>query len=400
MKKYILVTGGQLFNKGAQAMVFTAVTELKNRFPEYDILIISNKDSKREVVELKNYKFKIISFPPLNKPSRYLLSCSISCNSLLKLTLNKETLDFIEYLKSSIALVDISGYALGSDWGTSSSLNYCNQINLAKAFNVPVFILPQSFGPFDYSGLRGILIKSIIKRTLKYPRIIMAREHQGQLLLKNNMNLNNVILTNDLILQSNEIDLSKIYYSLPNSINIDVKPNSIAIIPNYQNLKRIEKQCFFNGYKSIINYLISKKRNIYLIFHSNEDRDICLHLKDMYKENNRVIFIDQDLSCTEYCHLVSSFDYIIASRFHSIVHAYKRSTPAIVIGWAIKYRELTKLFQQDRFQIDIRTQFELSKLLEILELMENTYSEQQSVITENLKEVTKINIFDYLKDLQ
>ena len=37
----IIITGGELFNKGAQAMTFVTVNELKKRFPDHQIYLLS-----------------------------------------------------------------------------------------------------------------------------------------------------------------------------------------------------------------------------------------------------------------------------------------------------------------------------------------------------------------------
>ena len=44
---YILITGGNLINKGAQAMTFIAVDEIKRRFPDREVVVISDVDAAR-----------------------------------------------------------------------------------------------------------------------------------------------------------------------------------------------------------------------------------------------------------------------------------------------------------------------------------------------------------------
>ena len=49
---YILITGGNLINKGAQAMTFIAVDEIKRRFPDREVVVISDVDAARSDEEL------------------------------------------------------------------------------------------------------------------------------------------------------------------------------------------------------------------------------------------------------------------------------------------------------------------------------------------------------------
>ena len=49
MTNNILIMGGELCNKGAQAMLFTVVSEMRKRFSdEYKIYVFSNEDFKKE----------------------------------------------------------------------------------------------------------------------------------------------------------------------------------------------------------------------------------------------------------------------------------------------------------------------------------------------------------------
>ncbi|GAE28192.1 hypothetical protein JCM9140_4400 [Halalkalibacter wakoensis JCM 9140] len=63
MGKYVLITGGELFNKGAQAMTFTTVNEIKSRFKDKEIVLLSSRDYLRDKNEKEQYSFKIL---PMN----------------------------------------------------------------------------------------------------------------------------------------------------------------------------------------------------------------------------------------------------------------------------------------------------------------------------------------------
>ena len=62
--KNIIITGGELFNKGAQAMTFIAVDELKKRFPAHQILVLSELDLQRSKEEREQYAFQFIGWYP------------------------------------------------------------------------------------------------------------------------------------------------------------------------------------------------------------------------------------------------------------------------------------------------------------------------------------------------
>ena len=57
--RYILISGGTLRNKGAQAMVFVAVDELRKRFPNHEILALMGPESVK-TGKVMNLDFRII----------------------------------------------------------------------------------------------------------------------------------------------------------------------------------------------------------------------------------------------------------------------------------------------------------------------------------------------------
>ena len=60
LNRYILITGGELFNKGAQAMTFITVDKMKEMFPDHEIIVFSHRDANRSETEKENYRFKFI----------------------------------------------------------------------------------------------------------------------------------------------------------------------------------------------------------------------------------------------------------------------------------------------------------------------------------------------------
>ena len=81
---------------------------------------------------------------------------------------------------------------------------------------------------------------------------------------------------------------------------------------------------------------------IYLVAHAGEDLEMCKEVKRRINNNDSVVLIDHVLYSFNYEAFVSNMDFVIASRYHSLIHAYKKSTPAIILGWAEKYEELAK----------------------------------------------------------
>ena len=89
-------------------------------------------------------------------------------------------------------------------------------------------------------------------------------------------------------------------------------------------------------------------------------------------------------------------DFIVASRYHSIVHGDRNAVPSVILGWAEKYRSLADLFGQGEFIFDVRENISDESLLAAIEKMSLNYSEYKVAIGTNLEEIQKESCFHVL----
>lgn len=396
MERYVVITGGQLYNKGAQAMTYITVDEIKKRFPDLGVILFSSKDANRKDINLNNFNFQIRAYPKQTKIERILFLFKPFRKIYYSVCGNNKFKEYVEIVKNAEAVIDISGYALGSDWGVSGSLSFCQKMWIASDFSVPIYLMPQSFGPFDYPILIRHFINNIIKRTLKCAQCIMVREYQGFELLKK-FNLGNVVKTDDLVLQNTGIELSNVFKLIPECIKYDIPTGSVAVIPNTQICKRGNEQKLIDIYSELINYLLGKGKNIFLLYHSTEDKRICEKIYELFDGSKKLFIIDKDFSCIEFDQIVKAFDYIIGSRYHSIVHAYRNYVPAIIIGWAVKYHELAERLNQDSYLINIDDDIKRNSILEVLKKLDSSYVEESDNIRKKIEIVQKDNVYDMIK---
>lgn len=393
MGKYIILTGGELFNKGAQAMTFVTVNEIYARWPEKKIVLLSSGDAKRDPEFLANLTFDVI--PSL----RVRDVIALRSRALQKKRAKKDDAAFqklCSYFENADALFDISGYALGSNWGADVALSYLIRIIAAKGYRIPVYLLSQSFGPFEYSGWKKAAVNMLSRHYLKYCKIIMAREEEGKTLLQNQYKLNNVLKTNDIVLENTNLNPDKIYKNKPADRTIQTDDQSIAIIPNMKTLMYMQKQDALALYQSIVERVLQHGVKIYLIYHAVEDLPICRDIKADFADNDNVIVVENELDCFEFNKIVGQFHFIIASRYHSIVNAYRNGISAIVIGWAVKYKELLEEYHQEQFQVDVRDGVDKQKLMNSLEMMIDHYSKNNAVVQSVTSGIQQSNVFDLI----
>ncbi|MDN6290425.1 MAG: polysaccharide pyruvyl transferase family protein [Tetragenococcus koreensis] len=399
MKKYVFISGGELFNKGAQAMTFIAVDQMKRRFPDAEIILLSTSDFKRSEKEKSNYRFTILPFSTgwiydyISGPisSAYKLKNLVKKPSKSQYQSEKEKIG--KMLDDVVAWIDISGYALSSQFTANRSLDFLLRILTAKNYDIKMAIMPQSFGPFSYQGKNKVIIDYLMKKTMLYPVKIYAREQEGYDILTNELKLKNVERTYDMVLMSKELNLNNVYKYAPEFPSYENIESAIGIVPNEENFKHGKSEDVYSAYKSAIETALDHNKSVYILRHSHNDKEVCQNIKDMFTQKE-VVLLDKDISSLEFDILVEKLDFIIGSRFHSIVHSYKNHVPCIAIGWATKYHELLKLFKQYNYMFDVRESLDKNELNAAVVKLLNEHSKESKVISEKLADVqNSTNLF-------
>ena len=389
----IIIVGGELFNKGAQAMTFTVVDQIKRSFPDKNIYLFSTQDFSRTDEERSIYNFNILAYD-LETKIRLLTPLGKLLNSKYK---HLEDL-LKEVIKNADFIVDISGYALSSQWGWFSSLGYLSNIIIAKKYSIPYYIFPQSIGPFDYPLKYEILLYPLMNLYLKYPKRIFPREKEG-LICVHKFTKKNVEKKYDIVLQSKGYNLANIYNKKVHFKDIKIEPNSVGIIPNLRVIERAKPDEIYSVYNSLINRLIDAEKRVYILRHSYEDLEGCEKIKNCFPDTKSVRLIPDDLNAIELENIIKQFDFIIASRYHSIVHSYKNGVPALVIGWATKYFELLKNFDQLDYFFDGRDSINIDEINNKQDKMIRNYKYEREKIINKMTDISnKGNIFDMLFD--
>lgn len=400
MKTFFIV-GAQFDNKGAQSMLFVTVDELRKAYPDCKIYCACT-----EWIDSQVYNFDCIYYSDREK------NIALRKNTLrnyieailkdaVKVVIGRYN-NFMKYkrldevLRKTNLIIDVSGYNIGDKWDIATHESYFNNIRLANKYGIPMVLLPQSFGPFNYKNNQEYLISQISK-LLVYPSIVFAREKEGYDFLID-LGLTNVELTTDLVLQNTglcakNILKQKLELNIP---EINTK-NNVGIIPNSQCFEHGDKDRILVMYKMIIEKLLAAGKEIYIFRHSREDLNVCQIVYDLADKNNKVHLIENDFSCLEYDEWIKKFDYIIASRFHAIVHAYRGLIPCILLGWAVKYKELSSKLGQEGYSFDITSDsFDEQEVMRAVNKLDENYKMESNNIKLKLEDIQKSNCFNIL----
>ena len=65
----------------------------------------------------------------------------------------------------------------------------------------------------------------------------------------------------------------------------------------------------------------------------------------------------------------------------------------------LKYLELLKMFEQSKYNFDIRDELVINEVLEAIDDIDNNLTKNQILINKKLSEIQKNNCFDILNEL-
>ncbi|MBQ0027431.1 MAG: polysaccharide pyruvyl transferase family protein [Lachnospiraceae bacterium] len=397
----IIVVGGNCANKGAQALLFITMCELRKQYPEAELYF----DSQEKFIDDGTYCFKHVDRRALRN------ALAIKAGKGGKDRMIKDAVwavrdkrwyavlaepGYMKLLSDVKLIIDISGYNLASKFSNAHNELFLDIIEYAMDCGIKTVIMPQSFGPFDYKQDAERITKRIAD-VLSRSELVYAREPGGIEAL-NGIGFNKAKLSDDLVIQSRDFELSAITKKKQEIYDIeDIPGDSIAVIPNEKIfVNSSNREGLYTVYEDIIKKGLALNNKVYLIYHSVEDLAICKRIKESFCEDDRVVIIEKELAFYEYEALVKNFKYIIASRYHSIILAYRQCVPGIGIGWAEKYDYLFARCGQEKYVHGVNDVSLRDKVIEDMEALENCHTQASGIIKEKLENIQKKNCFDEL----
>jgi len=363
--KKILITGGQLSNLGIRSLLFCTVDQLSRRFPDCRITLLSYRDHLRPEEEKQAFRFDIVPWD-LEIKAWLLNKAARAIRHLRGRRYDPVTLANLRSLLADASfIIDISGFSLSSQWPFRVSLHYLSNIMIARRFGIPFYIFPQSFGPFDFSRPQKILIFPLMRRLLAYPEKIFARE-ASSLEAVTRFTRDNVFPRPriDMVLLNKGYDLKNIYTRIDSREPPLVGSPAVGIIPNLRAMERTDRNRMHCIYQDIIGVLLRHGKKVYIFSHTGEiDSPTAKEIYHQAGGKPGVYLIDKEFDVLDMEALMKSFEFIVSSRYHAVVHAYKNGIPALVIGWASKYPELLEKLNQSRYLTDVRDGLDKDRIL-------------------------------------
>ncbi len=429
MKKVILIPGNTDLNRGDQALVWESVRLIEDVYDgNVEIQLLAAGDNEKEIelqVRQTRKLGKKFLVPILGHPGRHfkkkdsdsthytlktkvlwiiqalwdlswsllLISKVRILNNIVYKCLNTEKKTAIDSFKQADA-VFVKGGGFIHSYGSFTDVYFVYyllfQVMLAQRYGKDVFVFPNSFGPF-----RNKWAKSIVRRVLKKCKWVSARESISSNAVKNELELD-ICKYPDLgfYLKPSEKDFTD--YLLQKGVPLNKQRTVALTLRPYRFHGHSNPEVYYNNYKNAIvgfvKQLVADGFHITFFAHtlgpsSHEDDRIAL--KDVLDilpadiKTHTTYIEDFELDCQEVEKIYSYYDYIVGTRFHSVIFSLNVSTPALAIAYGgNKGKGIMEDLDINQFVIDMDN-LSASKLISMFNELVATRSDYLSKLNTN-----------------
>lgn len=371
----IEINGAYLNNKGAEFMLQTCIEEISSRIDS--VFFATDNAAGNYITRSKHSLHQFLYSRGWYDNSSYhkWLKRQLVINDLLNcLGISKRLLNYgITNINEIHTLIDISGLAYSDFWGVMPSNNFSKLVSEYKKRGKKIILLSQSYGPFNNQGIRGYISEIINKADLVY-----AREESSKRYLNEIVPDKTVSVKPDLTFSRHNVDIEK---------QREKNRQIATIIPNIRMLKSSNeywKNHYISALKVISEFLVSKSWRVNYVINESSGGDYRLIMDNGFPDGE----VSVSSSPSESKRLISDSDFIIGSRYHSLIASFLKGIPSVSIGWADKYEELYKNFGVSDFNVN-NTEELFEKVQELMNYEQNEYIRKR--IQSKLNEMVERN---------
>jgi colanic acid/amylovoran biosynthesis protein len=363
MDKYVILPSCTDLNRGDQALVWETMEIAKNAGFKGSYYMLTNEEKETEQTQAIGTKIlKTI----LKHPSRKFKSKENTVYNI-KLILQWGFVSLFDLLFSLLLLSKITRYLFYpflsyEDKLTLKTLKECKvcfvkgggfihsygkltdlytiyyqlfHILLAQSLDKPVYIMPNSFGPFSSPG-----VKFLVKTTLRRCKLVTVRESISKKMLEE-IGVK-AYLFPDLGFrlrksqqEYDEIDCLRIKYPLHELVALTARPyrfpESSEGATKYKEyidgMATLSKWLFNNNYLPVfLEHTLSKTT------HENDGQAISEIISELNKDEYSLIS-NKSYTCKDLKAIYSKFNFVIGTRFHSVIFSLSEEIPSIAITY-------------------------------------------------------------------
>jgi colanic acid/amylovoran biosynthesis protein len=337
-----LIIGGGFSNNGAEAMLLSVSNFLKRRFPGCSILHHADVESWQEPA----VRAGMTPLAPLPYVAR-----NIRIREFVRAAIwprfRSTRLGLTEGLYDGVVgVLDVSGFR-SSDQMDGNDQRWW-EIHQLKSLGVPIVFLPQAWGPFRRLGSRMYTRALLRGIPLVFARDRESLQHLHSLRVVPESALS---LAADVAFQF-QPSAPEVGLSILKEAGVDLSSRPlIGVAPSIVLYRQVPGEGAGNAYvqalASVCEHLVRQSGGTVVVIphyvrqgDKPDDRFIGRSLAQTKRLGDSLRLIECDYPSADLKAVIGQLDFLIASRFHSLVAALSMRVPLAAVGWSHKYVEL------------------------------------------------------------
>lgn len=346
--KYAVIGSALSGNKGAAAMLESAVQQLSTRDPEARFALLSMYP-RSDAAQNEYRTMTVLNAAPLR------LGVLINGAALLHRLLPplrsaiEDAVPEVRALATADVLLDQGGITFVDGRGKFLVYNVAS-ILPALFVGTPVVKCAQAMGPFR-EPVNRLAARALLPRMAAIvSRGAVTHEHLTDLGLTNVTEGADLAFTLDVT----ERDAERARQAADESFFdggdvVGVSPSAVL-----RKAAEARGEDYIGEVVRLVEHITGDLgRPVFLVAHSarsntdkthNNDLPLCREIHRRLRDTDRVLFVDAELGSQGLRYLIGRCDVFVASRFHAMVSSLATGVPTLVIGWSHKYREVLDMF--------------------------------------------------------
>ncbi len=359
-----LILGANFINKGAEAMLKTIQLQIRQRNPKAEIYAICSQQ-EREIAKRQGIHPITDQTPPLQKKIKTF--AGKVKNKLGQMAGNApipyadfSPMEEITQLKNLKLAVDVSGFAYGDKRGYQQPLETQKVIDYCKKLGAKYIFMPQAWGSFKEAQVKANCKKMIESGDAYFTRDEVSRKYVAELL---GQPVDQIPLLPDIAFHFPIPEIDGATLLKKHGFPENNQREKVCLSPNMRIYERMDGTGTDNAYvKTFIDIIYYLRDRYEIVLIPNEiipdpsagrdDQFLCKLIMDSLDHQHHVTCISGYYSAEEIKSIIRECQFVIASRFHSLVFALSLGVPSMAISWSHKYRELFRLFALDEFVLE------------------------------------------------
>ena len=363
MGKYIILPSSSDLNRGDQALVWETIEIAKNASCTGEFYMLASelnrtKQSQEEGINILSpilkhpsrmfkskenneynftllLKWGIVAFFDLLYSLSLLFSPTRSVLKLFMSSDDKKTLELIE--ESDACFVKGGGFIHSAGKITDSYTVYFQlfHVLLAQSLHKPVYIMPNSFGPFP-----GFAVEWLVKKTLSKCKLVTVRESISKDMLDEISVESRLFPDLGFSLEKGSEEISQLIdiknrYHEKKLVAITARPYRFpkSDNPNKMYNEYISSMVRFCRWLNASGYMpIFVEQVLSETTHEN-DRTAINEITSHLKNGTYEIVSDTAFNCRDIKNIYSQMDYTVGTRFHSVIFSLSEGVPALAIEY-------------------------------------------------------------------